>query len=52
MKDGQHNIKMTAEKVVKKLHYNGIDISMEDALKVLLLLKKIARIVVSKYLEK
>lgn len=50
MKDSSQNIKMTPEKVAKMLQDKRVDISVEDAAKVLSLLKKIARIAVIKYL--
>jgi hypothetical protein len=52
MKDSSQNIKMTPEKAVKMLKDKRVDISIEDAAKLLSLLKKIARIVVIKYLGK
>ena len=52
MKDSSQNIKMTPEKAVKMLKDKRVDISIEDAVKLLSLLKKIAHIVVIKYLGK
>ncbi|MGN2375580.1 hypothetical protein ACTFAO_18105 [Sphingobacterium spiritivorum] len=52
MKDSSQNIKMTPEKAVKMLKDKRVDISIEDAAKLLSLLKKIAHIVVIKYLGK
>lgn len=50
MKDSSQSIKMTPEKVAKMLQDKRVDISVEDAAKVLSFLKKIARIAVIKYL--
>ncbi len=52
MKDGLQNIRMTPEKVAKMLRDRRVDVSVEDAAKVLLLLKNIARSVVNKYLKR
>lgn len=51
MGDKSHNIKITPEKIVEMLEQEHTDLSVEDAMKVLAFLKKIARITVSKYLE-
>ena len=51
MREKSHNMKITPEKIVKMLKHEHIDLSVEDARKVLAFLKKIARITVSKYLE-
>jgi hypothetical protein len=52
MKEHFQNIRMTPEKIVKMLGSKLVDISIDDAAKVLLLLKKIAHTVVNKYLER
>ncbi len=44
--------KMSPEKLIKMLNGEAKGMSTEDAAKLLLFLKKLARIVVKKYLEK
>ncbi len=52
MNNSASSSKMTPEKLVKMLNGEAEGMSHEDAAKVLLFLKKLARIVVIKYLER
>ena len=51
MKENLHRTRMTAEKLRKKMGGDKAQMSDEDAIKMLQFLKKLARIVVKKYLE-
>ncbi len=52
MKEILSNTKVTSEKLVKVLKNGKDELGSEQAVQILLFLKKLARIVVRKYLEK
>jgi len=52
MNNSFSNSKMTPEKLIKMFNGEAKEMSSEDAAKLLLFLKKLARIVVVKYLER
>lgn len=52
MNNSFSNSKMTPEKLIKMFNEEAKEMSSEDAAKLLLFLKKLARIVVVKYLER
>lgn len=51
MKEVSKNIRMTPERIIKLLQLEDIILSEAEATQLLMFLKKIARITVTKYLE-
>jgi len=51
MKEVSKNIRMTPERIIKLLQMEDITLSEAEATQLLMFLKKIARITVTKYLE-
>jgi len=52
MEKVSQNIRITPEKIVKMLQMEGVILSEEEATQLWVFLKKIARITVTKYLER
>lgn len=52
MEKVSQNIRITPEKIVKMLQMEGVILSEEEATQLWVFLKKIARLTVTKYLER
>lgn len=50
-KDSNEKVKITPERTMKILNSGGINVTLEEAKAILVFMKKIANIAVSKYLQ-